>query len=620
MVLIAAGLPAIAGPNWDHVPVAYDVDVVVLGGGPSGVAAAIAAARNGAKVLLVEQYSFLGGMGTAAEVNVFMPWANTGGIFQEMLGKLSEVNGRAGAVFDIPTMQMLLDDMTQEAGVHVLYYTRGIAATTAPGKPWNGQATSHITGLVIQNKTGIQLVHAKTYIDCSGDGDLAAFAGAPFEMGRPDDGKPGGSQLPQPMTMIFRVGGCNWKGGDLAQYHPDLAKYWCSTGPGPNPGEITFNATRILNHSGVSGESLSDATILGRREVLTMFRLLREHVPGFEKAYLLALPTQIGVRETRRVIGASSDPKKQVLTGDDVLSGRTRGDVIARCKYDVDIHNPTGEGGQIIRLKAPYDIPYRCLIPRGVDNLLIAGRPISADHVAHSSLRVQPTCYALGQAAGTAAAICVQHQVGPWDLAPYLDDLQKTLIKQGADLGDERARLLGVYPDWRRWQLQYRRNKAALPPGGFSDLPPGHPAREAATELAKLGVFSGVGGGKFGADEPAPAAQLVTVISRVLAATELDTPPAPTKVTLPAALSDEWWSEGLRELAERGVITGDETTAFSPDASDETTLRLWLGRAFPKTGVSLPALPVELQQPGTVSRSAAAYLLWECVKGDIVNP
>ena len=614
MALISAGLPATAGgPIWDHVPVAYDVDVVVLGGGPSGVAAAISAARNGAKVLLVEQYSFLGGMGTAAEVNVFMPWANTGGIFQELLEKLSEVNGRAGAVFDIPTMQMVLDDMTQEAGVHVLYYTRGIAATTASGKPWRGQPTRHITGLIIQNKTGIQLVHAKTYIDCSGDGDLAAFAGAPFEIGSPGGGPP------QPMTMIFRVGGCTWKGGDLVQYSPDFAKYWCSTGFGPNPGEVSFNATRILDHSGVSGESLSDATIIGRREVLTMFRLLKEHVPGFEKAYLLALPTQVGVRETRRVIGASPDPNKQVLTGEDVLSGRTRGDVIARCKYDVDIHNPNGEGGQIIRLKAPYDIPYRCLIPRGVDNLLIAGRPISADHVAHSSLRVQPTCYALGQAAGTAAAICVKHGVGPWDLAPYLDDLQRTLILQGADFGEERARILGVSRDWRRWQLQYRHSNAALPPGGFRDLPPGHPAREAATGLAQIGVFSGLGDGKFGADEVAPNSQLVTVIARALFATELDAPRDRAKVTLPPALQNEWWSDNVQELAARDIITAAELAEFDPDASDEAVLRLWLGRAFPNTGTNLPTLPVELQSAGGLTRGAAAYLLWECVKGDLVQ-
>ncbi len=598
-----AGVLAAPGPIWDNVPVKYDTDVIVLGGGPSGVGAAIAAARSGAKVLLIEQYSFLGGMGTAAEVNVFMNWAYTGGIFQEVLQRLSALNARNTSVYDIPTMQMILDDMVGEAGVKVLYYTRGIGVTTAAGKPHNGQPTRHVTGLVIQNKSGVQIARAKTYIDCSGDADLAAFAGAPFEIGRPEDGKP------MPMTMIFRVGGCTWEGGDLGKYHPDLKQYWASTGFGPNPGEVTFNATRILNHLGTDGESLSEATILGRREVLKMFRLLKEYVPGFEHSYLLALPTQIGVRESRRVMGAT------VLTGEQVLAGMQRGDVIARCKYDVDIHNPTGAGAQIIRLKQPYDIPFRCLIPRGVDNLLIAGRPISADHVAESSLRIQPTCFALGQAAGTAAAICSRAGIGPWDMEPQVQNLQAALIKQGADLGADAARRVGLYDEWRRRQLEYRRNNAAVPEGGFTDLPVGHPAREAAIELAKLGVFSGNPDGSFDADGIADTCQVVQVLWRALRATELEPRRDLIDVAMPAKLKGLWWVDSLQDLAERRIITEPELATFDTRTITEATLRTWVERAYPNSAGKLSDLPPELRQPDQVTRGGVAFLLWEAVKG-----
>jgi hypothetical protein len=579
----------------------YRYDVCVLGGGPAGVAAAIAAARNGASTLLIEQYGCLGGMGTVGSVNVFMTYEHAGGIFREVLQKLDELGGRRGSCFDVAKMQVALDQMVQDAGVKVLLYTRGIAALTAPGRPWRGQPRNTVTGLLIHNKSGIQLVTAKVFIDCTGDADLAAWAGAPFEVGRPQDG------LTQPMTMIFRMGGCTYKGGPLRQY-PELKDYWVSYAFNPNPGEITLNMTRIHGRSGINGEDMTQATIEGRREVLKAVELLKKHVPGFENAYLIELPQQIGVRETRRIIGAT------VLTGDQCVKGMTRGDTIARCKYDIDIHDPTGTGATIRRLEKPYDIPYRSLLPRGVDNLLVAGRPISADHVAHSSLRIQPTCYAIGQAAGTAAAVCVSRAIGPWEMAPYLRDLQATLIKQGADLGRHTAARLGLEAEWEAWQIKYKRRSGGPPPGGFTDIPPGHPAYDAAMNLSELGVFQGYPDGSFGANDPATVAVALVVIERALEAHEPpDKTPAPA--SLPQALQGDWWSAPVGILAARGILSPDELAQLQPEAL-ATPQRLveWLKRAFPDAALHAEQWLQQAEGAEVLTRAQLAMGLWEAAQ------
>jgi len=609
-LLIGVTVACLAGgrPNFSGMTPDYEVDVCVLGGGPSGTAAAIAAARNGANTLLIEQYGYLGGMGTAASVNVFMTYRYAGGILREVLHELDTLSARRGPTFDANMMRVALDRLVQRAKAKVLFHTRGVACVTAPGVPWQGKSRTNIAGVIIHNKSGLQMVRARVYVDCTGDADLAAWAGAPFEIGRPEDGST------QPMTMIFRMGGCEYKGGSLMQW-PEMEDYWASYAWNPNPGEITLNMTRVKGYSGVNGEDLSAATTEGREAVLQAVRTLTQNVPGFERAYLVAMPAQIGVRESRRVMGAT------VLTGEQIINPRHRHlhryDVIARNNYDVDIHDPKGTKAQIVRLKRPYDIPYRCLLPRDVGNLLIAGRPISADHVAHSSLRIQPTCYALGQAAGTAAAIAADNRVGPWEVGQASDPtqgqallrrLQVTLIQQGADLGPTRARQLELYDEWYRWQLKFRLEAFGVH-RDFEDVPPGHPAYEAVMGLCRMGVFRGQSETQFGAEGPTSVAVAAVVIARCLALLPSEeTPPAP--VSPPERLKGQWWSTGIAECLARGIITSDELAGLQPGADlTPAALRTYLARAFPSAS-PLPHLHESLVRDGIVSRAGLAYWVW----------
>jgi hypothetical protein len=589
----------------------YTVDVCVLGGGPSGVAAAIAAARNGARTLLVEQYGFLGGTGTAASVNVFMPYRYSGGVFRDVLQRLDQLHGRKGPAWDVNLMMVALDQLAAEAGVQTLLHTRAVTCTTVHGRPWQGQARSHISGLVVHNKTGLQMVAAKVFVDCSGDGDLAVWAGVPWAMGREPDG------LTQPMTMCFRMGGCTFAGGSLMDY-PGMEDYWASYAWNPNPGEVTLNMTRIRGFSGISGEELSAATVAGRQAVMEAVEALRRNVPGFEGAYLLSMPAQIGVRETRRITGATT------LTGDQILEpGQTyahRRDAIARCDYGVDIHDPVGSKAEQVQVPQPYEIPYRCLLPRGVDNLLVAGRAISADHVALSSLRIQPNCYALGQAAGTAAALATQMGTGPWEVGqgddptagqPLLTALQRRLIEQGADLGPELADHLGLLETWHRWQVTYAMQSYPTP-HGFTDVPPEHPAHDAVMALCQMGVFRGVSDTEFAAARPATTAMLATVIARTLD-TLPDTNVARQPGGLPDALRGKWWSSALAQCRSRGVVGAADLADFAPDApASYEAASSWLSRAFPARPVA--PLPPALDAGEQLSRAALAYLLWECAK------
>jgi len=407
-------------------------DVIVVGGGPGGIPAAIAAARNGARVLLIERYGFLGGMATTGLVNPYMTYRAGDqiiirGLFGELLSRL-ETNGalhRDRAHFEAEAMKWVLDEWCQEAGVEVLLHA------LATGVVLDGQ---YIKAVEVHHKGGKSAFAARLFIDSSGDGDIAALAGAPFEMGRAQDG------ACQPMTTCFRMANVDIERipprNELNQLY-DQAKaageiinprenvlYFHSV----NPEVIHFNTTRIIGKSALSAASLTEAEMIGRQQVKMMVRFLRSHVPGFENAYLMKIAPQIGVRESRRILG------HYILTSDDILAARKFEDGIACASYSIDIHNPAGTG-TVIQHLAPgtwYQIPYRCLIPLKVQNLLIGSRCVSATHEAHSSLRVMPIVAALGQAAGTAAALSIQTQQRPDELP--IPVLREKLVQQGAFL------------------------------------------------------------------------------------------------------------------------------------------------------------------------------------------
>jgi len=405
-------------------------DVVVVGGGPGGVPAAVAAARNGARVLLVERYGFLGGMATNALVHPYMKYKAgekviTRGLFEEFVDILKE-NGailKDRQHFDAEPMKWLLDRFVLDSNVDLLLHAHAIGVL---------RKHQSIKTVRIFHKGGVEDLSANTFIDSTGDGDIAAWGGAKVEIGRKHD-----NQF-QPMTLNFRMANVDIKsippGKEINRLYDKAKEKGEVTNPRENvlkfisvhPDVIHFNTTRVVGKSSLDGWQSTEAEIEGRRQVDDMVRFLKKHIRGFEKSYLMKMGSQIGVRESRRIMG------KYVLNADDVLSARHFEDGIACASYPIDIHNPTGTGTDIRRLKEGtyYKIPYRCLVPEGIDNLLIASRCISATHEAHSSLRVMPIVWAIGQAAGTAASICLKKDIKPGDVDA--SELRKKLTAQGA--------------------------------------------------------------------------------------------------------------------------------------------------------------------------------------------
>jgi len=393
-------------------------DVIVIGGGPGGVCAAVGAADQGALVLVVERYGFLGGMATAGLVNPFMPYKVhgrrlTSAVFNELLGRLA----RAGAlaqdeqVFDDETMKVVLDRLVQDHDVDLLLHS------TCVGVEMEGR---RIVRAQTIGKSGRIDVAGSVYVDASGDGDLAAQAGAPFEIGRSQDG------LCQPMTLCFRIGGVSGN-PTVHQLRQELTEIYVQAkakGEIDNPredvlifgtlipGTFHFNTTRVVQRDATDVLDMTAAELEGRRQAAELLDLFRRRSPRFEYAYLAKTAAQIGVRESRRILG------EYVLTVDDVLEAVKFEDGIARSRYPVDIHSPTGEGTVIQRLPPGewYEVPYRCLVPREVDNLLIGSRCISATHEAHSSLRVMPVVAGIGEAAGVAAAWAAREGILPREI------------------------------------------------------------------------------------------------------------------------------------------------------------------------------------------------------------
>ena len=446
---------------------AAETDVLVVGGGPSGIGAALGAARAGADVILVERYGFLGGNATAALVMPLMSFHTQRPVFEKLgvtnllpndhgpghpviAGVLKELLERlvqsGGAVapsldtgyvvpFDPELFKWVALELLDQAGVRMLFHA------FASGVVGDGG----IEGVIFETKSGPLVVKAKTVVDCTGDGDIAALSGASYEIGRATDG------LVQPMTLMFRMADFNpasfqeyvrrnpaqWRGvhglWDLVQQASaneelDLAREDILFFATPHPREVSVNSTRVTRVLGTDVWDWSLAEWESRRQMNQLVRFLRRYVPGFEESYAVQSGVHAGVRETRRIVG------EYQLTADDLLNARKFPDAIARGTYPVDIHNPAGKGTTLRRIpeEDAYDIPLRALIPQRVDGVIVAGRCISGTHEAHSSYRVMPIAMATGQAAGVCAATASRAGIVPRDVPA--GEVQEELRRQGANL------------------------------------------------------------------------------------------------------------------------------------------------------------------------------------------
>jgi len=427
-------------------PVHDEVDVLVCGGGPAGFAAAVAAARTGADVLLIEQTNCLGGIATAGGHNhicLFTEWGTdvriVGGVAYEMAERVETLGyGRitGGNVdFELEGMKLALEQMAGEAGVKLLYHTLFADALVAE---------EAVVGAAIQNKSGRQAVRARRVIDATGDADVAASAGAPYEIGRPGDG------ACQPATLMFTIGGVDWQrvsdfrgnnhelkdvwaaaqdAGDMAPFQSVVMGWWWTP---TRPDQVGVNFTHLVGADATDAASITAATIEGRRQAFAMIPVFRKYVPGMENCYLVSTAALLGTRESRRIVG------QVVLTEDDLLARRDWPDAVGYGSFFIDIHNCTGPGMDAeTRRPEPgfrYQMPYRCMVPTGVANLLVAGRCVSVTHQALGSTRVMPQCAALGQAAGTAAALSIAAGAPPADID--VAGLQDRLRADGAILDE----------------------------------------------------------------------------------------------------------------------------------------------------------------------------------------
>ncbi len=426
-----------------NTPIVRKVDVVVAGAGPAGIAAAIAAARAGARVTLIEAHGQLGGVWTTGLLTWILDAGNKPGVMTEIMEVLALRGARRGRAYDTEQMKLLLEQMCLEAGVHVRLHTRLVAAAC--------NADNRLTTAVTESKSGREAWQAKVFIDCTGDGDLAARAGCSFDIGRPATGP--GSTGPQnagqcqPMTLMCLITGIDHDA--TAEFHDRTDRPWSApkdalfaefqrAGVESSYGKPTIFCVRdglyawMINHeygpSAIDAQQITDATINARAELHRNINALRTLGGIWKDIRILATPAQIGVREARRVHG------RYLVNFDDMLRGARFDDAVCRVTFGIDVHATGGKktGNTAIEQSEgkgktrPYDVPYRSLLAADVDGLLLAGRCISGDFLAHSSYRVTGNAVAMGEAAGVAAAVASRKDILPHEL-DYIADLNPLL-------------------------------------------------------------------------------------------------------------------------------------------------------------------------------------------------
>lgn len=422
-------MPASDANTWTPrpVPVTGKYDVVVCGGGPAGFAAAVAAARQGARTLLVEAGGCVGGQGTLGLVGPWMPTFGTEGVFEELLGCMAALNGwkvNVCVCFDSEVLKYAMQTMLEEAGVEQLLFTTAARAVMTGRR---------VAGVEAVNKAGPGVIEAAVTIDCTGDGDVAASAGAAFEKGGSDGAL-------QNVTLFFVIGGVDDDARSeeaYLAYRAQCAEYcrierergalnlpegilplMVYKGSTLGKGEYSVNVDTATGVDGSDPWQLTRAMNESRKRVFELVEFFRRYFPGARNCFLSRTASVLGVRETRRFMGLAT------LTGRDVIEGRKREDSICRASFFLDLHDRGGNQTMKARYgrnRPPdgdwYEIPYGCLVPAGIDGLLLAGRCVSSDRDANGSLRVQPTCMALGQAAGAAAALCIGEGIEPRQVA-----------------------------------------------------------------------------------------------------------------------------------------------------------------------------------------------------------
>lgn len=442
-------------------PVRAEVDILVVGGGPSGFAAAYSAASSGLKVMVLESRGYLGG-----NLTIGLPILsyidcngvqNIKGTAQLLIDRLAAKGAASGhkrcklhsslTIIDSEAVKTEIADMLTEKGVDLLYYAFCVGAIVEEGA---------IKGVIIESKAGREAILAKQVIDCTGDGDVAFRAGVPFSKGDKDGGL-------QPPTLMFQMKGVNIQAlRDAIVKNP--ADFDMDTMPkeqfiegkfitvglrqrikmaqadgidipvartilitGLADDEIWVNMTRVSGTDSTLPESYTRGEIIARKQMEQIVKYLHGYVPGFENAFVQTVAPFMGIRESRVIKG------EYIVTAEDLLSAKRHEDCIAVASYPVDIHHSTGGDCTMVFLKDNYDLPYRCLLPTNVENLLVAGRCSSMNHEAMAATRVMSTCMALGQAAGVAARVAVEN--GTTAHGVDVAKVREILLEEGAFLG-----------------------------------------------------------------------------------------------------------------------------------------------------------------------------------------